>query len=93
MAAPHKPKRPQAWLTKAQMAAVLDVRISYFDRAIRPLLSTEHVQRERRQLRFYARGVIDAFHANRGSCPSCGSCHSRPLESEFALVDCWLGSE
>lgn len=56
-----KPTRPSSWLTKGQIAAVFDVSERYFDRDIRPFVRREHIRANGRKLRFYARGVIEAW--------------------------------
>lgn len=73
MASPRKPNRPEAWLLKREMAAVLDVRTSYFDRAIRPKISEEHIRRDGRALRFYARGVLDTWYGSKNAESPVGS--------------------
>ncbi len=61
MASPSKPDRPAAWFTKQQMASAFDVSETYFDREIRPLIPDKCVRRVGRRLRFYCRGVINAW--------------------------------
>ena len=56
-----KPNRPRAWFTKAEMANVFDVSVSYFDREIRPLVDAKYVRRDGRRLVFHARSVIESW--------------------------------
>lgn len=62
MPRPNKPDRAESWLTRAQMAAIFDVSLSYFDRALRPLFESKRLVRYRanRPL-FHARGCIEEW--------------------------------
>lgn len=62
MPSPIKPDRPQTWLTRTEMAAVFDVSLSYFDRAIRPFFESQKlvIYRANRPL-FHARKCIDEW--------------------------------
>ena len=65
MAAPCKPNRPEAWLTKQQMANALDMTVAYFDREVRRHVRSKHVREDGRRLYFYSRGVLDAWYESR----------------------------
>ena len=82
---PQKPDRPAAWLTKQQMAEVLDVTVAYFDREVRRHARAEHVRRQGRRLLFYCRGVLDAWYASRHRGPV-----TPPDERELEPVDLLL---
>ena len=59
MSSPVKPKRPTAWLSRREMAAVFDVSVAYFDRELRPLFDTKHVRQSDGFLSFYSRGCVE----------------------------------
>jgi len=70
MAVPVKPKRDEAWLSRAQIAGVFDVSVQYFDRVIRPLVASNHIRRRNGRVWFYGRGVVEAWARAQAPQPS-----------------------
>ncbi len=85
MASPRKPDRPSAWCTKQQMAAAFDVSETYFDREIRPLVPEKCVRHVGRRLRFYCRGVIDAWADAKKTHSNC--------DSDFSDLEAYLDQD
>lgn len=51
----------RGWVTRQEIAALLDVTLPYFDREVRPLIPAADVRRQSRPHRYRGRAVIDAW--------------------------------